>query len=158
MVSDGILMSWRHWWWWSHQITTSRGIPRLSTSGEQEWKISSFFYYFLPCFLNFCSFSSSICKLVLWLGSSPIRKAGRQLGGGTRNFFCGGIEGEKCGCEGAKIQKFARNGWFWPFFFWRRGSRWQSFRLGGMPPMPPWCHHWGSSPTWEGPGYATDYK
>ena len=31
--------------------------------------------------------------------------------GSTRNFFWGGgIEGEKCNSEGAKIQKFAENG------------------------------------------------
>ena len=37
--------------------------------------------------------------------------------GGTRNFFCGGIEGAKCVSEGAKciseganIQKIAQNG------------------------------------------------
>ena len=30
--------------------------------------------------------------------------------GGTRIFFCGGIEGAKCDSEGANIQKFAKNG------------------------------------------------
>ena len=34
----------------------------------------------------------------------------------TRNFFVGGIEGAKCDSEGAKIQKFAENDLFWPFF------------------------------------------
>ena len=32
------------------------------------------------------------------------------------NFFVGGIEGAKYVSEGAKIQKIAENGWFWPFF------------------------------------------
>ena len=30
-------------------------------------------------------------------------------------FFCGGIEGAKCVSERTKIQKFDKNGWFWPF-------------------------------------------
>ena len=47
--------------------------------------------------------------------------------------FC---EGAKCISKGAKIQKFAKNGWFWPFFFLRMGGEeGQSVRLEG--PMPP---------------------
>ena len=46
----------------------------------------------------------------------------KASGGGTRNFFVGGIEGAKSDSEGAKIKKFAKNGWFWPFFsFWLGG-------------------------------------
>ena len=38
--------------------------------------------------------------------------------GGIRIFFFGGgTEGEKCISEGAKLLKFAENGWFLPFFF-----------------------------------------
>ena len=54
----------------------------------------------------------------------------------------GGIEGAKCISEGAKIQKFAKNGRFSPFFSSDEGGgKWgrQSLRLGGQMPtlMPP---------------------
>ena len=51
-----------------------------------------------------------------------------------------GIEGAKCVPEGAKIQKFVKNGWFWPFFFWRGG--------GGV------VYHVGAEPStgWGNPG------
>ena len=39
-------------------------------------------------------------------------------------FLWGGIEGAKCDSEGAKIQKFAENGWFWPFFPSDWGGKW----------------------------------
>ena len=67
------------------------------------------------------SYKAKIC----WIDTS----------GGTRNFLVGGIEGAKCDSEGAKIQKFVENGWFWPFFFWLGG---QSLRQGGhLPPCSP---------------------
>ena len=54
-------------------------------------------------------------------------------------FFCGGdIEGAKCDSVGAKIQKFAESGLFWPSFLLTggevggRASDW-----GKMPPIPP---------------------
>ena len=61
-------------------------------------------------------------------------------------FFLRGIEGAKCDSEGAKIQKFAENGWFWTFFLLTGGSsRGQSLRLGGAGKCPhappPWCRH-----------------
>ena len=62
------------------------------------------------------------------------------VSGGPRNFFVGGIEGAKCISEGAKIQKFAKNGWFWPFFFFwlGGGGKWgQSLWLGGKCPHAP---------------------
>ena len=50
------------------------------------------------------------------------------------------MEGAKCDSEGAKIQKFAKNGLFWPFF----SSNWGAEPLTGggggggqMPPCPP---------------------
>ena len=53
-------------------------------------------------------------------------------------FLWGGIEGAKCISEGAKIQKFAKNGWFWPFFLLTGGaSRGQSLRWGGKCPHAP---------------------
>ena len=59
--------------------------------------------------------------------------------GGTRNFFVGGIEGEKCDSEGAKNPKFAKNGWFWPFFSSDWGGKWgaEPPTGGHLPPMPP---------------------
>ena len=46
--------------------------------------------------------------------------------------FVGGIEGSKCISEGAEIQKFAKNGWFWPFLFWREGGG--RGQVGAEPP------------------------
>ena len=44
----------------------------------------------------------------------------------------------KCDSEGAIIQKFAENGWFWPFFLLTGGgSGGQSLRLGGICPHAP---------------------
>ena len=65
-------------------------------------------------------------------------------------FFCGGgIEGVKCSSDGAKIQKFAENGWFWPCFSWG-GGKWggRASDWGHLPPMPPplmpqCLHAWG---------------
>ena len=70
------------------------------------------------------------------------------VSGGTRNFFVGGNKGAKCNSEGAKIQTFAENGWFWPFFLLT------GVQVGGaepptgghLPPMPPWCRHWCECP------------
>ena len=64
---------------------------------------------------------------------------------GTRNFFVGGIEGAKCDSEGVKIQKFAENGWFWPYFSSDGGQvGGQSLWLGENAPHAPspWCRHW----------------
>ena len=52
----------------------NRGVARLSTSGGQERNISSFSYYFLPFFLNFSSFSSSI-----WCSGWTARPPGKAL-------------------------------------------------------------------------------
>ena len=50
--------------------------------------------------------------------------------------------GEKCDSEGAKIQKFVENGWYWPFFLLRGASGGaEPTTGGGMPPCPPWCRH-----------------
>ena len=71
--------------------------------------------------------------------------------GNTRNFFVGSIEGAKHDSEGAKIQKFAENGWFCTlilaiFFFWLGGgaSGGAEAPTGGgqIPSCPPWCRHW----------------
>ena len=50
----------------------------------------------------------------------------------------GGIKEEKCDSEGAKIQKFAENGWFWPFFS-SDGGKWgaEPSDWGANAPMPP---------------------
>ena len=65
--------------------------------------------------------------------------------GGTRNFFVGGIEGAKCDSEGAKIKKYAENGWFWPFFSSDWGGKWGAGPLTFTPHAPPpWCHHWAA--------------
>ena len=60
-------------------------------------------------------------------------------------FFLWGHWGGKMyfwGPRGAKVQKFAKNGHFLPFFFFmgevgRRSPDWW-----GNAPMPPWCSHW----------------
>ena len=58
--------------------------------------------------------------------------------GSTTNFFVGGIEGAKCNSEGAKIQKFTKNGWFWPFFLLTEGKVGaEPPRGGGQIPHPP---------------------
>ena len=58
----------------------------------------------------------------------------------TADFFWGGgIEGEKCLSEGAKIQ----NSWFLPFFPSEWGNRASNGGGGKFPSCPrPWCRHW----------------
>ena len=62
-------------------------------------------------------------------------------------FFCGegGMEGAKSDSEGAYIQKFAENGFVWPFcLLTGEGGKWgeQSLRLWGeMSLCPPRCRH-----------------
>ena len=62
-------------------------------------------------------------------------------------IFVVGIEGAKCDSEGAKIQKFACDGWFWPFFSSDGGCKWgEELSDGGgecpslMPPLTLWIH------------------
>ena len=50
-------------------------------------------------------------------------------------FFGGGIEGAKCISEGAKIKRFAQNGWFLQFFSsdWGKvGGKWVAIFKGGQ--------------------------
>ena len=63
----------------------------------------------------------------------------------TRKFLVGGIEGAKCISEGAKIQKIAKNCWFWQFFLFWLGAACVGGRAsdGGtnaplMPPLDIW--------------------
>ena len=53
-------------------------------------------------------------------------------------FLWGGIEGAKCDSEGAKIQIFAKNGLFWPFFSsdWGQVGGAEPLTGGKMPPCP----------------------
>ena len=80
-----------------------------------------------------------------------------RVSGGTRIFVWGGWAskaGAKCDSEGAKIQKFAENGWFWPFFLLTgEGKGGAEPPTGGnLPSMPPprcrHCQEYRNSPNW----------
>ena len=53
-------------------------------------------------------------------------------------LFVGGI-------EGAKIQNFAKNGWFWPFL----SSDWGQGGQSHAPLPTPWCRHWSWKGLWN---------
>ena len=54
-------------------------------------------------------------------------------------FFAGGgvSRGAKCNSKGAKIQKFAENGWFWQYFPSDKGASGGGQMGGKFPHAPP---------------------
>ena len=80
-----------------------------------------------------------------------------RTSGGTRNVLWGASRGQNAFLRGEKINKFAKNGWFWQFFCFWLGGKWGAEpQTGGreMPPCPPWCCHclWpieNHFPTWS---------
>ena len=92
--------------------------------------------------------SDNFCVFYCLCNPSTICTFGNNWPVVAPEIFCGGIEGQKCIAEGAKIQnqKFAKNGWFWPFFLLMRGaSGGRASDWGKMPHAPPWCRHYNWS-------------
>ena len=75
-------------------------------------------------------------NLVLWLGSSPIWKAGRQLSGGTRTFLWGGVSrGQNMVVRGQKSKNLQKMADFGHCFLLTGGKWGQSLQLEDKFPL-----------------------
>ena len=124
------------WWIYSNDPTASFYFPETSFLNllnlDDKFGFTQVYCIKIPCnfFFFLCWKLQGLLTCLQWQ---------------HQKFFCGGgIEGAKCDSEGAKIQKFAENGWFWPFFLLTggqvggRASDWGTFAPHAPPP---WCCH-----------------